>query len=123
METIKLTLLGEPKSNNTIYRSHCKFLHPVRYLCAKGKELKEQYHWEVKSQYRGEVLIGDVKLEIKYFMKTKRKFDIDNGGKLAIDSLMDGGVIKDDSQITELHLFKNYDKENPRIELTIAVLA
>ena len=122
METIKLTLTGEPKSTNTIYRSHCRFGYPTVYLCKAGKELKKQYYWEVKSQYKGELLTSDVKLEIRYFLKTKKKVDIDNLQKLAIDSLS-GIVMKDDKQITELHLFKNYDKENPRIELTITVLA
>jgi len=113
-----ITLTGEPKSNNTIYRSHCRFGHPVRYLCAKGKELKEQYYYEVKSQYKGELLTGDVKLEIRYFLKTKRKMDLDNLGKLVIDS-MSGLVFVDDKQITELHLYKGYCKEKPRVEIEI----
>jgi len=113
-----ITLLGEPKSNNTIYRSHCRFGHPVRYLCAKGKELKEQYYYEVKSQYKGELLTGDVKLEIKYFLKTKRKIDLDNLGKLVIDSLS-GIVFVDDKQVVELHLYKEQPDPNPRVEIQL----
>lgn len=119
---MRIILTGSPKSTNTLYKSHCRFGYPIIYLCKKGKELKEQYCWEIKSQHKGQKMTEDIKCEIRYFMGTKRKFDLDNGGKLVIDSLMDGGIIKDDSQIMELYLYKDYCKEQPRIEILISKL-
>jgi len=115
---IKLTLLGEPKSTNHLYKSHCRFGFPTVYMTKDGKALKESYQWQVKSQYRGEVLTGDVKMEVRLFFGTKRRQDIDNFQKICNDSLTDI-VFQDDSQITELHLFKDYCKENPRVEIII----
>jgi len=115
---MKITLTGEPKSMGTIYRYHCKFGFPTGYMSKEGKIIKEGYQWEVKSQYKGELLTGDVKLEIKYYLSTKRKTDLDNLNKLVLDS-MSGIVYQDDKQIIELHLYKDYCKENPRIEIEI----
>jgi Holliday junction resolvase RusA-like endonuclease len=43
---------------------------------------------------------------------------LDNFNKLWQDALS-GMVYEDDSQITELHLYRDYDKARPRIELTV----
>jgi len=113
-----IILTGEPKSMGTIYRYHCKFGFPTGYMSKEGKIIKEGYQREVKSQYKGELLTGDVKLEIKYYLSTKRKTDLDNLNKLVLDS-MSGFVYQDDKQIIELHLYKDYDKKLPRIEIKI----
>lgn len=115
---MKITLTGEPKSMGTIYKYHCRFGFPSGYMSASGKSVKEQYQWEVKSQYKGELLTGDVKLEIKYYLGNKKKRDLDNLNKLVLDS-MTGIVYEDDSQIVELHLYKKYDKGNPGIDIKI----
>ena len=113
-----ITLTGEPKSTSHIYHYHCRSGFPKGYMTKTGKDLKEAYQWEAKSQWKQEPLTGDVKLKVKLFFGTKRKADIDNFNKLWGDALS-GIVYEDDSQITELHLFKGYDKESPRIEVEI----
>lgn len=115
---MKITLLGEPISTGSLYRSHCKFGHPVVYMTAKGKQLKQDYQWQAKSQYKKPVTTEPVELTVELFFKTKRKSDVDNFSKILLDSLS-GIVYEDDVQIQKLATTKNYDKENPRIEVTI----
>jgi Holliday junction resolvase RusA-like endonuclease len=43
---------------------------------------------------------------------------LDNFNKLWQDALT-GIVYEDDSQIAELHLYRDYDKANPRLEVVI----
>ena len=115
---IHIILYGSPQSTNNLYRSHCRFGFPSVYMSAKGKALKEDYQWQIKSQYKGKLIIGEVFMEVNLFFGTKRKQDIDNFSKILNDALT-GLVVVDDSQIQELHLKKNYDKLNPRIELKV----
>ena len=52
------------------------------------------------------------------FFPSKAKSDLDNVCKATLDSLT-GVLWKDDKQITELHVYKEEDKTNPRIELQL----
>lgn len=74
----KIILLGNPLSTNHIYKRHGNFI----YLSKEGKNLKESYAWQIKSQYRGEPLIGSVKLTVELYFGDKRIRDIDNYNKL-----------------------------------------
>jgi Holliday junction resolvase RusA-like endonuclease len=89
----------------------------MTYLIKEGKALKESYQWEAKSQWRTPRLQGPVALSVRFFFGTKRKADLDNFNKLWQDALS-GIVYDDDSQIAELHLYRDYDKARPRIEIT-----
>ena len=111
-------LHGEPKSTNHIYRYACRGHFPTMYLTKEGKDIKTAYQWEAKSQWRDPALTGDVKLSVRFFFGTKRKADLDNFNKLWQDALT-GIVYEDDSQICELHLYRDSDKERPRIEITV----
>jgi len=105
-----ITLEGQPKSTNTLYKSHCRFGYPTVYMTAVGKQLKKDYKWQAKSQWHKQPLKINLAVNIIYYLKTKGKFDLDNANKLVLDSLS-GIVYEDDNQITELHLFKEYDKK------------
>ena len=115
---MKITLLGEPKSTNNIYKYHCKFGFPSGYLSAEGKKLKEDYQWQAKSQCKEKISNKPFEIEIKLFFKRDGKHDIDNYGKLLLDSLT-GIVWEDDNQIFKQTVSKWQDKNNPRIEITI----
>jgi Holliday junction resolvase RusA-like endonuclease len=65
-----------------------------------------------------EALEGDISVSITLYFGTKRKADLDNFNKLSLDALA-GIAYVDDSQIAELHLYRDYDKSRPRIEVTI----
>ena len=114
---MKITLTGTPATTNTLYRSHCKFGHPVVYMTAKGKDLKEQYYYEIKNQWKEEMRTT-AKIDITFYFGNKRKNDIDNFTKLILDSL-ENIVIVDDSRITDLNLHKRLDVKNPRIEINV----
>jgi len=115
---MKIILEGSPISTSTIYHYHCKFGHPVGYMTAKGKALKEDYQWQIKSQFHGKPLKELLKVNIDIYFGTKRKADWDNFHKLSMDALS-GLVWEDDSQVKEAHVFVKYDKERPRLEIEI----
>lgn len=117
-----ITLTGEPRSTNNIYRSVCRGKFPSVYLSAEGKALKEQYQLEAKIQWgQKPLLLGPVSLSARFYFKTRRLRDLDNGNKLLLDSLTNI-VYEDDSQIDQLILTRDFDKKNPRIEVTITNL-
>ena len=111
-----ITLRGTPKSTNHIYKVTCRGKFATVYMTKAGKDLKESYQWEAKSQWKKKPLTGDVSVSIVFYFGDKRKHDIDNYNKILLDALS-GIVWEDDEQITELHINKEYDKENPRVEL------
>lgn len=113
-KSLKISLKGNPQSTNHIYKRHGNII----YLSKAGKELKEDYSWQIKAQYIGEPLTGSVKLAIELFFGDKRVRDIDNYNKLLLDACT-GLLWVDDKQIDYLTISKNYDKENPRIVLTL----
>ena len=88
-------------------------------MTPEGKALKEQYQWEAKSQWKGKPLEGDIEVSITLYFGTKRRADLDNFNKLSLDALT-GIAYLDDSQISELHLKRAYDKIKPRIEIVLA---
>ena len=110
----KLVLLGNPKTTNRLYRRHGH----IMYMSRDGKELKESYQWQAKSQWKLPILTGDLHIIIRIFFGTKRKADWDNFHKLSMDALS-GIVWEDDSQIQIATVIKDYDKLNPRIEIDI----
>ena len=58
---------------------------------------------------------------ITYYFPTRHRHDPDNyNGKMLMDGLTDRGVIADDSfDHVELRLRGEYDRQNPRTEITI----
>ena len=115
---MKITLKGEPKSTGHIYRFTCRGSFPSMYMNKEGKSLKESYQWQAKSQYKNKLTTESIKLEVDLYFGTKRRQDIDNFNKLIYDALT-GIVWEDDSQIQEVRTRKLYDKQNPRVEITI----
>ena len=115
---MKITLTGNPISTGTIYRSTARGIH---YMTKRGKDRKEQYMWEAKSQWKGEPLMGELQVDIRLYFETKRKADWDNFHKISMDALQ-GIVFENDSQIKIARVEKFYDKENPRIEIYLTQL-
>jgi crossover junction endodeoxyribonuclease RusA len=115
---MKIVLSGTPKSTNHLYKSHCRFGHPTVYMTADGKTLKESYQWQAKSQWGGKPTKKAVEVFIELYFDSNRKHDIDNYGKILLDSLT-GIVWNDDNQIWKMMVCKMIDKNNPRIEIDI----
>ena len=115
---MKIILKGNPLSTQSIYRYTRVGKFARMYMTKQGKQLKEQYQMEARSQFKDEIIFGDCDLEITLFFKDKRRRDVDNYNKLVLDSL-EGVVFLDDSQIQKLTITKDYSAENPRIEIEI----
>jgi Holliday junction resolvase RusA-like endonuclease len=92
-------------SVNKMYRGR-------RFLSKDGKDTKTAIAWEIASTGKNSPLEGTVALNIIFYVKNNRA-DLDNMLKALLDC-MTGTVYKDDSQVTEIHCFKEIDKENPR---------
>jgi Holliday junction resolvase RusA-like endonuclease len=87
-------------------------------MTAEGKALKEAYQWQAKAQWKGQPFANDVTVSITLYFGTKRRSDLDNFNKLSLDALT-GVAYDDDSQIAALHLYREYDKLRPRIEIMV----
>ena len=113
-----LVLTGKPISTQNAYRSVCRGKFPTVYITPQAKALKEDYIIQAKQQWKKKPLEDDLSLTIRHYHPTKRKVDIDNFHKFALDSLS-GILYVDDCQIVELITQKFIDKENPRIEVIV----
>ncbi len=118
---MQITLKGNPKSTQTCYKYACRGNFPTMYMTAECKKIKEDYQWEAKSQWKNDIIKGDVEIKVSLYFGRKTMVDIDNFNKLILDSLT-GIVWEDDSQIRISHTYMHYDKENPRIEIEIKEL-
>lgn len=113
-----IVLLGEPRSTQHCYKYTCVGGSPRGYMSADCKALKEDYFWQAKSQWKHPLITEPVSIDVTLYFKTRRTHDIDNYGKLLLDSLT-GIVWEDDGQVEEMRVRKTYSKENPRIEINI----
>jgi Holliday junction resolvase RusA-like endonuclease len=109
-----ITLEGEPRSTNKIYRHG----RGISYMSKEGKALKLSYQYQARTQWKGKPREDELEVWITLFFGTKRRADWDNFHKLSCDALT-GIAWKDDSQIKDAHVSVQYDKERPRIELEI----
>lgn len=112
---MKLTLKGNPRSTGAIYRYHSR----GGYITKLGRQLKNSYIAQLTLQHEGEPISEAVEAHITLYFGDKRKRDWDNFHKLSMDAL-EGIVLVNDNQIQVAHVFKDYDKENPRIEIEIS---
>ena len=68
-------------------------------------------------------LLGRVSCSIALFAPNRRKHDIDNRLKPLIDALQQAGVIGDDEQIDDLHIWRaGVDKSGGYVEVTLSEL-
>ena len=98
-------------------------LQRVQIAALKAK-YKEFGMWLV-NRYEYENLCLDMfELEVKVYMPTRRRFDLDNcvgGIKLLMDAFTESKMISDDNylNLTKLTITGGYDKDNPRTEFYI----
>ena len=65
-------------------------------------------------------ILGGV--EVSIFMYCKRDRDIDSGIKIVLDLLEKARIIKNDRQVMKLNVFKGYDADRPRCEVSVRAL-
>lgn len=59
-----------------------------------------------------------VAISLAFFQPTLRRCDLDNLAKAVLDGL-NGVAYLDDSQVDELHVYRELDRDNPRCLVTI----
>ena len=98
--------------------NHRQTLSRGRLISSKlYRDTKEALAWETRSQWQNEALVGSVALDITLYFGDKRKRDVDSYLKILLDALS-GIVYEDDNQVITIIASKEYDKENPRVEIT-----
>lgn len=123
---ITLELFGNP-----IPQKRAKFARRGNFVSCYDplSKLKEQYKWQIKTQFRDEILTTPLKLDLTFFMpipasttKLKKKQmvngliahtkkpDLDNLVKFIFDC-MNNIVFHDDAQISELRTRKIYSEK------------
>ena len=111
---INITLLWKPISTQNAYWQRGK----IRYMKKNAKDTKASYIIQARSQYRWDILEWDLSISIKLYFPDRRRRDRDNRHKISMDAL-EGIVYKDDCQIQNADVYKEFNKENPRIEIII----
>jgi Holliday junction resolvase RusA-like endonuclease len=109
--TIRIPFI--PSSVNHTYR----FGKGRVYKDPSAKATAEQVAWEIRAQYRGPLRSDDITLTLVVTFDTRRRRDTDN----ILKQLFDAGtgiIWKDDSQIADYHVTRQYGNE-PLLELTI----
>lgn len=110
MEQVNIELFSKPISVNKLYTGR-------RRLTKDGARAKRDISLEIKMHWKKEPVQDEVTLNVIFYMQNKRT-DIDNLLKGLLDC-MTGIVYQDDRQITELHVYKEVDKSNPRTIIQI----
>ena len=98
-------------SVNSLYRGR-------RFLTKEGKQTKVAISYEIRTAVKFEPHKGSVALNVLFYFPDKRKRDIDNCLKSLLDCCT-GILFEDDSQIEELHVYKQVDVKNPRTIIQI----
>lgn len=115
---MKIILHGNPVSTGNLYKTMCRGNFPCTYMTKRGSDMKRDYQNAARQLYKGKPITGSIAISVDVYLGTKRKADWDNFHKISMDALT-GVVWQDDSQIIEAHVYKRYDKQNPRIEITL----
>lgn len=107
-------ILDLPPTTNALYRASSGGGRTFQYLAPEARAWKELAQWQMLDK-RHRILSGPLEVTATFYLRFDR--DIDNA-KLLFDAL-EGVVIKNDRQIESLHLFKEKDRENPRVEIEV----
>lgn len=103
-------VLTLPPTTNQQYGMKGSF----KFLTGDAKAWRAETQWRLRI-LKQPILFGPIAVTLRFFLKYER--DVDNV-KLLLDTLT-GYLYKDDTQITELHIYKTKDKANPRVEVEI----
>ena len=119
--------LPVPPSVNHLYAT----VNGRRLLSSTGRSYKalvSQHVWcaltqsTTQSSFKTGVHVRPLALSIRFFFASALRRDLDGGLKIAQDALCHGLGLND-NRIIETHLYKHVDKADPRIELSLELLA
>lgn len=110
--------LPMPPSINATYRSGIG----NRWYKAPTARSWESLAWGViMASGKLKTILGGV--EVAIYMYCKRDRDIDSGIKIVLDLLEKARIIKNDRQVLKLDVYKDYDPDRPRCEVSVRVLS
>ncbi|MEQ8353813.1 MAG: RusA family crossover junction endodeoxyribonuclease [Leptospiraceae bacterium] len=111
--------LPYPPTVNTYWRKY----RGKMVLSAKGRSYKEAVRYPVLSKTRGHVFKDPDPLRVIaiLFPPDRRKRDIDNSLKALLDALGNDVLYSDDSQISEIHVYRGdvHRAQGGRVAITI----
>lgn len=117
----KIVLDGDPRTKKNSQRI-CVLPNGSRFIkpSAQYEAYEKACLWQLKGK-RWQ-LAGPLNVRCEYYMATRRKVDLCNLLEASCDILVKAGAIVDDnSTVVSSHDGSRvlYDKENPRVEITI----
>jgi crossover junction endodeoxyribonuclease RusA len=123
---LSLTLPIPPSINK-----HYATVNGRRLLSSAGRLYKTQVGQQVwlalaQSPARASLMdrlqSGPLAFSIRFFFTTALRRDLDSGLKITQDAICEGLGLND-NRIVETHLYKNVDRANPRIEVSLSPAA
>jgi Holliday junction resolvase RusA-like endonuclease len=113
-EPMCLRFAWNPVSVNAMYRA----VRGRMVLSEAGREFKKVMSDALMAQ-ETRMITGAVAITITFSFSDRRRRDVDNYAKSVLDSLK-GVVFMDDSDITELHLFKELGAAADGMSVTVS---
>ena len=101
-------IIPYPPSVNTYWRA----VKGRVIMSKRGREYRDAVYTAINSAFEPDdvedprPLLGRLKVKITATMPDRRRRDIDNINKAALDALGDAGVYGDDEQIDDLHILR-----------------
>ena len=119
---MNFTIYGEPRTKKNSSRiikvgNYRKIIPSKQYLAYEEDFIYQAINMRVNKKIAYKANIACI-----YYMKTHRNVDLTNLLSATMDCLVTSGVIEDDNcNIAYSHdgSYVDYDKENPRVEITI----
>lgn len=114
---LDVQLSGLPPTINHYYRTGRRI---ARYKTAEGKIYQALTVAAMQQARRcGGTYTGPVALSIVLTTRTRRRWDLDNRVKAVQDCIQIAGIIADDTQIAELHVYRAHGaRDATRVVLT-----
>lgn len=116
---MNFTILGEPCSKAN---SRIMIVNKGKRRCIKSANAQayvDSFLWQMRSHIKNmrlSQLEGNVRLVCTIYYASYRK-DLDES--LIMDCLQKSGILKNDRQIKEKHIYHRIDKKNPRSEIEL----
>jgi len=115
----EIFFLPWPPSVNSVYRMFVMGKVPRMIISKQGREYFSKVAGLVKELYRIRFEKARLKVRIIVYPPDRRRRDLDNLGKVTLDSLQKAGIYRDDEQIDELIFLRCEVRKPGEVVVTI----